>query len=146
MSTPRKKFVKQINHQRPPWIYVLAAFLVLFGLLTIKKGGSVLFYDSTAKAEAGNYVPFVLWFNFFAGFFYIAASIGIFISAKWTRRLSVVIAGSSALILASLLVHIFTGGLYETRTLIAMTLRVTIWTFTSFLLTKNKHLLQRSHT
>jgi hypothetical protein len=60
--------------------------------------------------------------------------------------LSVILAGSSAVILASLLVHILTGGLYETRTLIAMTLRVTIWTFTSFLLTKNKHLLQRSHT
>lgn len=138
--------MKNLNHQRPLWIYILAAFLILFGLLTVKEGGSVLFFNSNAKLEAGNYVPFVLWFNFLAGFFYIAASIGIFISAKWTRRLSVVIAGSSALILASLLVHIFTGGLYETRTLIAMTLRVAIWTFTSFLLTKNKHLLQRSHT
>lgn len=146
LSVPRKEIVKKLNHQRPPLIYVLAAFLILFGLLTIKEGGSVLFFDSTARVEAGNYVPFVLWFNFFAGFFYVVASMGIFIGAKWTRRLSVVIAGSSALILASLLVHIFTGGLYETRTLIAMTLRVTIWTFASFLLTKNKHLLQRSHT
>lgn len=85
-----------------------------------------MFFDSTAKAEAGNYVPFVLWFNFLAGFFYIAASIGVFISAIWTRRLSLIIAGSSAVILAALLVHILAGGLYETRTLIAMTLRVTI--------------------
>ena len=143
---PERKIVKKLNHQRPPWIYVLAAFLILFGLLTIKEGGSVLFFDSTAKAEAGNYVPFVLWFNFLAGFFYIAASIGVFISAIWTRRLSLIIAGSSAVILAALLVHILAGGLYETRTLIAMTLRVTIWAFASFLLIKNKHLQQRSHT
>lgn len=105
-----------------------------------------MFFDSTAKAEVGNYVAFVLWFNFFAGFFYIFASIGVFINAKWTRRFFVIIAGSSAIILAALLVHILAGGLYETRTLIAMTIRVTIWIVASFLLTKNEHLQQRSST
>ena len=125
---------------------MLATFLVLFGLLTIKEGGSVLFFDSTAKAEAGNYVPFVLWFNFIAGFAYVAASIGIFINinAKWTSRLSVIIAGFSAIVLVALFVHIFAGGLYETRTLVAMTLRASIWTFASLLLIKHKHLQLRS--
>lgn len=52
-----KEICEKINHQRPPWIYVLATFLILFGLLTIKEGGSVLFFDSTAKVDAGNYVP-----------------------------------------------------------------------------------------
>lgn len=136
--------MNKLNHERPWWVYVLGTFLVLFGLLTIKEGGSVLFFDSAAKAEAGNYVPFVLWFNFIAGFAYVAASIGIFINAKWTSRLSVIIAGFSAIVLVALFVHIFAGGLYETRTLVAMTLRASIWTFASLLLIKHKHLQQRS--
>ena len=51
---------------------------VIFGLLTIKSGGSVLFVDGVAREEAGNYVPFVLWFNFLSGFAYLIAGAGLF--------------------------------------------------------------------
>lgn len=51
-----------------------AAFAVGFGLLTIKSGGSVLLGGETARS-AGNYVPFVVWFNFIAAFAYVAAGI-----------------------------------------------------------------------
>jgi hypothetical protein len=50
----------------------------VFGLLTIKSGGAVLFFDGPARVDDGNYAPFVLWFNFFAGFVYIIASAGLF--------------------------------------------------------------------
>lgn len=49
-------------------IWVVTVIAIVFGLLTIKSGGSVLFVDGTAREDAGNYVPFVLWFNFLAGF------------------------------------------------------------------------------
>jgi hypothetical protein len=51
---------------RPLAIWIVAFIAMLFGILTVKSGGSVLFIDGIAREEAGNYVPFVLWFNFFA--------------------------------------------------------------------------------
>jgi hypothetical protein len=44
---------------------------IQFGLMTIKEGGAVLLGNEAAVAAAGNYVPFVLWFNFLSGFAYI---------------------------------------------------------------------------
>jgi len=40
-----------------------------FGLPSIKKGGVILFGEEGAR----HYVPFVLWFNFWAGSAYAAA-------------------------------------------------------------------------
>jgi len=56
---------------------VMSIIAVVFGLLTIKSGGMVLFTEGDAHQAAGNYVPFVLWFNFLAGFVYILAGIGL---------------------------------------------------------------------
>ena len=52
--------------------WVIAAVAVVFGLLTIKTGGAVLFIGGEFRQQAGNYVPFVLWFNFLAGFVYLS--------------------------------------------------------------------------
>lgn len=120
------------------WQYLIAAFLVFFGIVTLKEGGSVLFFDSVAKAEAGNYVPFVLWFNFFAGFVYIVTGAAIAKGSFWALRLSLAIAGLSLLVLIALGVHIFGGGLYEKRTLIAMTLRTAIWVLAFYYVYRNK--------
>ena len=49
-------------------VWIVSSIAIVFGLLTLKAGGSVLFIDGTAREEAGNYVPFVVWFNFSAGF------------------------------------------------------------------------------
>ena len=53
--------------KRSRWIDALAISAVIFGLLTIISGGRTLF-DAEAQQRAGNYVAFVLWFNFVAGF------------------------------------------------------------------------------
>jgi hypothetical protein len=60
-----------------PAIWVAAALAVGFGLLTIKEGGTVLFGPADARRAAGNYVPFVLWFNFLAGFAYVVAGVAL---------------------------------------------------------------------
>jgi hypothetical protein len=49
------------------WAMPLVAFG--FGLPSIKKGGVILFGEEGAR----HYVPFVLWFNFWAGSAYAAA-------------------------------------------------------------------------
>ncbi|MCA9776122.1 MAG: hypothetical protein KC800_05370 [Candidatus Eremiobacteraeota bacterium] len=104
----------------------LSVFTVLFGLVTIKAGGSVLFVDS-AREAAGAYVPFVLWFNFVAGFGYVLAGLGVWQERKWAAQLSVVIAVLTLLVFLVFGLHILAGGLYEPRTVAAMTLRSAVW-------------------
>ena len=108
---------------------VWAIFLVAvgFGLLTIKEGGTVLFGNETARAAAGNYVPFVLWFNFVSGFAYVVAGAGLWLQQRWAAWLAVAIAGAIVLTFAALGMHINSGGAYEQRTVIAMSMRTLVW-------------------
>ena len=106
---------------------LVAAFAILFGLLTLKSGGTTLFIDGAARAAAGSYVGFVLWFNFLAGFAYIIAGVFLFLGKGCVVRLSMVIAILTLLVFAAFGVHIMTGGEYEQRTLGAMVLRSGVW-------------------
>lgn len=56
------------------WLPGAALLAVGFGLLTLWSGGNVLFGGEDARAAAGNYVPFVVVFNFAAGFAYVLAA------------------------------------------------------------------------
>ncbi|RLA13182.1 MAG: hypothetical protein DRQ59_05935 [Gammaproteobacteria bacterium] len=109
-------------------IWIMTAIAVVFGLLTIKSGGSVLFIDGIAREEAGNYVPFVLWFNFLAGFAYLLAAAGLIMQKHWAVWISILIAVATIVVFALLGLHIFSDGLYEVRTVIAMSLRTAVWT------------------
>jgi acyl-phosphate glycerol 3-phosphate acyltransferase len=112
---------------RPRQITGLAVVAILFGLMTIKAGGTVLFGSEAARTAAGHYVPFVLWFNFLAGFAYVAAGLGLWQMRPWASRLALVIAGSTLGVFAAFGLHILQGGAYEGRTAAAMTLRTVIW-------------------
>lgn len=107
--------------------WVLALVASAFGVLTVKEGGAVLFGSEAARLAAGHYVPFVLWFNFLAGFAYVIAGIGLWQRRRWAARLALAIAVATALVFAAFAVHIFTGGPYELRTVFAMTLRTLVW-------------------
>ncbi|MEQ1532002.1 MAG: hypothetical protein HOO97_00785 [Sideroxydans sp.] len=105
----------------------LAIVAILFGLMTIKEGGAVLVGNEAAVAAAGNYVPFVLWFNFLSGFAYIAAGVGLWLQQRWAVWLAIAIAAAIAITFAAFGMHINAGGAYEQRTLIAMSLRTAVW-------------------
>lgn len=105
----------------------MAVIAVGFGLLTIKEGGAVLFFDGPARAAAGNYVPFVLWFNFLAGFAYVIAGIGLWVRRRWAVALAVVIAAATALTFVAFGAYVYFGGAWEQRTLMAMSLRTLVW-------------------
>ncbi len=102
-----------------------AAVAVLFGVATVVSGGRVLFGDGAA--QAGNYVGFVLWFNFVAGFAYVAAGIGLWLRRRWAPLLAVALALLTALVFAAFGAHILGGGAFEARTVGAMTLRTVVW-------------------
>ena len=116
-----------LKHPRGWLISLLSIVAVLFGLLTIKEGGAVLVGNESAVAAAGNYVPFVLWFNFVSGFFYIAAGVGLWLQQRWAVWLAVVIAAAIALTFAAFGLHINSGGAYELRTVVAMSMRTAVW-------------------
>ncbi len=106
---------------------VISLIAIGFGLLTIKEGGAVLFVDGAARAAAGRYVPFVLWFNFLAGFAYIAAGVGLWLRRRWAVGLATAIAMATALVFLAFGAHVALGGAWERRTLGAMTLRTLVW-------------------
>ena len=124
--------MESILQDRPRWLTPVSVFAILFGLLTIKEGGAVLFIDGAARKAAGNYVPFVLWFNFSAGFFYIAAGIGLWRMRRWSARLAALIAALTLLVFTVFGVHAFRGGAYELRTVMAMPLRSLVWLAISY--------------
>lgn len=105
----------------------LSLVAMAFGVMTIKEGGAVLFVDGAARVAAGNYVPFVLWFNFVAGFAYVLAGLGIWLQKRWGVRLAIAIATATLGVFVAFGVHVAAGGAYEQRTLIAMALRSVVW-------------------
>lgn len=110
--------------------YVIATLGVAataFGLLTVYSGGSVLFIDGSARVAAGHYVPFVVWFNFLAGFAYIIAGADLLASRRRVVYLSIVIAVATIIVFAVFGLHIAFGGEYEARTVFALILRSLVW-------------------
>ena len=113
---------------RPLWLWPIIIIAFGFGALTIKSGGAVIFFDGPARVAAGNYLNFVVWFNFIAGFFYILAGLGFLLQKEWTAKLAITIAAATILVFAAFGIHILMDGAFEMRTVIAMTLRSVIWT------------------
>lgn len=110
------------------WSLKAAAVVgMVFGLLTIVSGGNALFGGVAARAAVGDAVPFVLWFNFAAGFAYVAAGAGLLFRRRWGLWLSVAILVATVLVVVAFGAHVERGGLYEMRTVGAMILRIGVW-------------------
>ncbi len=110
----------------------MGAFALFFGIATIKEGGAVLFFEGEARIAAGHYVPFVLLFNFSAGFLYMLAGVGLWFSRTFGTMLAFFIFVTTALVFVAFGIHIWTGGQYESRTVVAMTIRTLVWMVISF--------------
>ena len=106
----------------------IAVFSLVFGFLTIYSGGQVIFGGAAEREAMGNYLPFVVWFNFVAGFAYVAASIGLLTAQRWAPGLALIIASATALVFLAFGVLIVNGSPFEMRTVGAMALRTAVWT------------------
>lgn len=106
---------------------ILGAAAVLFGLMTLFSGGTVLFGSEETRGAAGAVVPAVLWFNFLSGFVYVLAGIGVYLARPWGRALAVLLAGALAVLMTYFLWHVAGGEPWETRTLAALTFRIGFW-------------------
>lgn len=128
MESQTKK--KRCNIMR----HVISVVAIVFGLLTIKSGGAVLFWSEEARIAAGDYVPFVLWFNFISGFFYVVAGIAFWMNKTWSVWLAAAILIGIVTIFSALGLSIFIADMaYESRTVGAMVVRTTVWSVILFL-------------
>jgi hypothetical protein len=113
---------------RPPrWTTILALVAVAFGIVTIIVGGKTLLSEGEERAAVGKIVPFVLWFNFVAGFAYVIAGVGLFMWKRWAAKLSAVIASATIAVFIAFGIHVFLGGEFEMRTVGAMIIRSAVW-------------------
>ncbi len=113
--------------QNPRNLRVIAIFSIVFGLMSIMAGGSVLFVDGAVREALGSYVAFVVWFNFVSGFFYLAAGVGLFTRKKWVFGLAALFSIQTLIVLLLFAMTVVTGIDYEPRTFVAMVLRLIIW-------------------
>ena len=83
--------------------------------------------SAEAQAAVGNAVPFVLWFNFVAGFGYVMAGVGLWLNRRWGFGAAVALAIATAGVAMAFYVHVHGGGAYEPRTVGALGLRLVFW-------------------
>ena len=105
---------------------VSAVFLALFTLLTLFLSSSVIFDWFGIRAKEGNYVLFIVWANLISSILYLIAVYGFVNSKKWTFK----VLGTALVILTvafiALQIYIYSGGVYETKTIGAMIFRILI--------------------
>lgn len=110
-----------------PARWALGATAVLFGIATLVEGGHVLFGGPAARTEAGNVVPFVLLFNFSAGFVYVTAGLAALLGRSWATWLARALAVATLGVFLAFGAHVLAGGAFEPRTVVAMILRSGFW-------------------
>jgi hypothetical protein len=88
----------------------LAIAAIAFGILTVASGGRALFGNVEVRTGLGNIVPFVLWFNFVAGFVYVLAGVALLRAKRWATPLAFGIAVSTVLVYLAFIAHIVVGG------------------------------------
>jgi len=106
-----------------PVVKMLGGIAVLFGIVTLISGGNALFVSHKIADPAAHIVPFVLYFNFAAGFAYIVAGAGLILQRLWAPALSAAIAFATMVVFAGLGIWILAGNAYVMRTVAAMSLR-----------------------
>lgn len=106
--------------------YITGTILAAFALLTLFLSTAVIFDLFDMRAKEGNYVLFIVWSNFICSILYLISAYGIFKLKQWPHKL--LFTAGLVLIIAflGLLIHIYTGGLYEIKTIKAMLFRISI--------------------
>lgn len=122
------------QNKPPRWKKPVAIFAAIFGAISLFKAGGVLFGPQSAVDAAGRFVPFVVWFNFIAGGFYILAGVGIYLGRPWARWIAGGIALGTILVATAFVRHLVVGGAFEMQTVGALAIRAGFWCVVTLLL------------
>lgn len=110
-------------------------FLTIFGAISLFMTLSIFFDLFGIREKEGNYLLSVVWANFFCAILYLVAAYGFFTNRqtihKWLGWALFI------LIIAYifLIIHIFQGGIYEKKTVVAMGFRTSL-TFLFYLIAR----------
>ncbi len=105
---------------------ITGVILALFGLVSLFLTGSILLDLFHMRAKEGNYVPFIVDTNFVCSFIYLFAAYGFFIKSRFAPTALFLALIILILAYVALVIHINSGGKYETRTVTAMLFRIAI--------------------
>jgi hypothetical protein len=123
-----------VSTKQTVWLRLAGGLAVAFGLATLAEGGRTLFGGLEARAETGDVVPFVVVFNFVAGFAYVSAGVATLAGRAWAVWLARALAASTLLVFAAFGVPVLLGGAFAGRTVMAMTVRTGFWALQSLAL------------
>ena len=123
-------------------LYISGFIIALFGVVTLFMSTSVMFGLFDIREKEGNYVLFVVIANFICAFLYLAAAYGFFTKKRWTTMVLNFSVGILVITFIGLGINIYSGGIYEQKTVYAMMFRtfVTI----GFLLISLKYISKKS--
>lgn len=96
---------------------------IAFGLLTLVSGGLAL----SGAVDMGAVVAFVLRFNALAGLAYVLGGGLILAGHRLAYPVALAILISTGAVFAAFGWHVLSGGAFEMRTVLAMTLRTLFW-------------------
>jgi len=125
-------------------LFISGFIIALFGVLTLFMSASVIFGLFDIREKEGNYVLFVVVANFICAFLYFAAAYGFFTKKRWTSRVLNIAVGILVITFAGLGIHIFSGGIYEQKTIYAMIFRTLVTI--GFLLVSLKYISNKNIT
>lgn len=109
------------------------AIIAMIGILTLFMSTSVIFGLFNIREKEGNYVLFVVVANFICAFLYLAAAYGFFTRQKWTTLILNLAVAVLVVAFMGLGIHIYSGGIYEHKTVAAMIFRTLLTVAFAFL-------------
>ncbi len=104
-------------------LYISGAVIALFGIATLFMSISVIFGLFDIREKEGNYVLFVVIANFICSLLYLAAAYGFFTRQRWTTMALNIAVGVLVIAFIGFGIHIYSGGIYEHKTISAMIFR-----------------------
>ena len=106
--------------------FLSSLILAGFGLLTLFLSSSVIFDWFGIRAKEGNYVLFIVWANFISSLLYLISAYGFLKIKNWAFKALSVATVILVVALIGLFIHIYSGGIYETKTVFAMLFRISV--------------------
>jgi hypothetical protein len=107
-------------------LFITGAIVAFFGIITLFMSTSVIFGLFDIREQEGNYVLFVVIANFICTFLYLAGAYGFFKRKRWTTMVMNVAVCILIITFIGLGIHIYSGGIYEQKTVKAMLFRTFI--------------------
>ncbi len=102
---------------------ISGSVIAFLGIVSLFMTTSVIFDLFGIRAQEGNYVLFIVVANFICAFIYLIAAYGFFTKKKWTTMILNIAAGILIVAFICLGIYIYSGGIYEHKTIGAMIFR-----------------------